>query len=90
MLEALFSNNVVWTVDNDFGYEVVDLDAPENAALLEAVPAHILRPDVYYRETGRSDVYTTEVEQRRAERDEFLRSYNVDQTIIAAVCNYSN
>jgi phosphoenolpyruvate carboxykinase (ATP) len=90
MLEALFSDTIVWKLDNDFGYEVVDLDAPENAELIAAVPTHILRPDTYYRTTGRTEIYQAEVAQRRTERDDFLSSFSVDQSIVDAVCNYTN
>ena len=38
MLEALLGQAIVWKRDPDFGYDVVDVDAPENAALVELVP----------------------------------------------------
>ena len=85
MLEALFRDQVVWVRDPDFGYEVVDLDAPENAALIEAVGADILRPDHFYARTGRSEEYRAEVAQRHADRAAFLASYDVDQNIVSAV-----
>jgi len=85
MLEALFSGSIVWKRDPDFGYDVVDLEAPENADLLEQVPAHILRPDTYYQETNRFHAYEAEVAIRHRERDEFLKSYGVDAKITNAV-----
>ena len=90
MLEALFSGSVVWKKDQDFGYEVVDLDAPENAELLKQVPAHILRPDTYYAATDRLDVYNAEVAVRHRERHEFLTSYGVDRKITSAVVDWTN
>jgi|GEM_PF-112768 len=86
MLEAMLSGAVVWTVDPDFGYEVVDVDAPENAALLERVPKAILSPRSYYAEQGRSDEYEAWVSQMTAGRRAFLTDYHVDADIIAAVC----
>ena len=44
MLEALLSEKIKWKKDPDFGYEIVDVDAPENAKLVEKVPAEILDP----------------------------------------------
>jgi hypothetical protein len=90
MLEAMFAESIVWSRDPDFDYEVVDLDAPENAELLAAVPAHILRPDVYYAQTGRLSIYRNEVATRHQERAAFLNSFNVEQRIINAVCDNSN
>jgi phosphoenolpyruvate carboxykinase (ATP) len=90
MLEALFSGNIVWTRDPDFGYEVVDLAAPENAALLEQVPSYILRPDTYYAATGRLDAYHAEVALRHRERHKFLTSYGVDPKIRDAVVRWGN
>ena len=85
MLEALISGRVVWTVDPDFGYEVVDLDAPENAALLERVPAALLRPRVLFERQGRTDEYRRWVETMHAERRAFLERYSVPAAIIDAV-----
>lgn len=86
MLEALFSGTIQWVRDPDFGYEVVDLDHPDNAALVEAVGADILRPDTYYARTGRDEVYRAEVAQRHADRRAFLARFDVGSDIIAAVC----
>jgi len=85
LLEALFTNRIVWTRDNDFGYEVVDLAAPENEALFDAVGIAILRPDVYYANTGRDAIYREEVARRHADRAHFLRSFEVDEAIVSAV-----
>jgi len=86
MLEALLSGSIVWTIDPDFGYEVVDVDAPENAALLERVPKAILSPRSFYAENGRDDEYAAWVASMHAGRREFLTSYHVDADIIEAVC----
>jgi phosphoenolpyruvate carboxykinase (ATP) len=85
MLEALFTHAIVWTQDTDFGYEVVDIEHPANAELVEKVGVEILRPDHYYRTTNRADVYAQEVQTRHAERRAFLESYGVDQSIVNAV-----
>jgi phosphoenolpyruvate carboxykinase (ATP) len=90
MLEALFSGSVVWKRDPDFGYDVVDLDAPENAEILKQVPAYILRPDSYYAATNRLDIYNAEVALRHHERHEFLTSYGVDRKITNAVVDWAN
>jgi phosphoenolpyruvate carboxykinase (ATP) len=86
MLEALLQGAVVWKRDPDFGYDVVDVDAPENAALIQAVPMAILDPRRHYAETGRADVYGDWVRRMKVERAEFLGRYAVDSSIIAAVC----
>ena len=38
MLEALLAEHIQWKIDPDFGYEIVDVDNPENASLLAKVP----------------------------------------------------
>ncbi|MCO4772702.1 MAG: phosphoenolpyruvate carboxykinase (ATP) [Deltaproteobacteria bacterium] len=86
MLEAMLGGTVVWTVDPDFGYEVVDVNAPENAALLERVPKAILSPRGFYDEAGRLDEYEAWVKNMTAGRREFLENYHVDADIIEAVC----
>ncbi|NCG19079.1 MAG: phosphoenolpyruvate carboxykinase (ATP) [Rhodobacterales bacterium] len=85
MLEALFRGTIVWTIDEDFGYQVVDAKAPENAALIELVGLDILRPDLYYRRTSRLAVYRAEVAQRNADRVRFLRKFHVADEIVNAV-----
>jgi len=87
MLEAMLSGAVKWTGDPDFGYEVVDVRAPENAGLLEKVPDEILNPRLFFERRGRTDEYKAWVEKMKQEREAFLRKYNVDETIIRAVVN---
>jgi phosphoenolpyruvate carboxykinase (ATP) len=87
MLEAMFKGGVKWKVDPDFGYEVIDADAPENAALVEKVPAEILNPRKFYEKNGRLEEYRAWVEKMKRERKEFLESYGVDQEIVVAVTN---
>lgn len=86
MLEAMFAGTVVWKIDPDFGYEIIDADAPANQALLDKVPADILEPKRYYAAQGRSAEYTEWVAQMKQERREFLQQFNVDQNIIDATC----
>jgi len=86
MLEALFSGSIHWVRDPDFGYEVVDLDHPDNQALIEEVGADILRPDTYYARTDRRSVYQAEVAARHADRRAFLEHFSVAPQIVAAVC----
>jgi phosphoenolpyruvate carboxykinase (ATP) len=85
MLEALLGGGIKWAIDPDFGYEVIDVEAPENAALLERVPKAILSPRSFYAEAGRLDEYTAWVTQMKVGRREFLASYDVDADIIEAV-----
>lgn len=85
LLEAMLCGEIAWTVDPDFGYEVVDVDAPQNAALLELVPAEILQPRRLYERTGRMDEYRSWVARMKAERRAFLESFDVAPAIIAAV-----
>lgn len=87
MLEALLSGEIVWTVDPDYGYEVVDVDAPQNAALLDKVPAEILQPRRFFERTNRMDEYKDWVERMKKERKEFLQKYAVSPAIITAVVN---
>lgn len=86
MLESLLTDSIKWTKDADFGYEVVDLDAPENAELVEKVPAEILRPALYYERNGRMDEYRNWVSGMKAARREFLEKYGVDSAIVDATC----
>lgn len=85
MLEALLAGTIEWTIDPDFGYEVVDTKHPANAALLEKVPTDILQPVHFYVREGRQNEYTKWVEQMKTERRAFLKSYDVDTAIIEAV-----
>ena len=87
MLEAMLTDQIAWKTDPDFGYEVVDVEAPANAPLLEAVPADILDPASYYARSGKAEVYRTWVRAMKAQRRTFLESYDVDEAIIAATCD---
>ncbi|MGB9823685.1 MAG: phosphoenolpyruvate carboxykinase (ATP) [Candidatus Hydrothermia bacterium] len=87
MLEALFRDQIKWTQDPDFGYLVVDIDAPENKPLLEKVPVEILRPRILYEKQGRIKEYEEWVVKIKKEREEFLRKYGVAENIIKAVLN---
>jgi phosphoenolpyruvate carboxykinase (ATP) len=84
MLEALLKGEIVWTIDPDFGYRVVDVDAPANAELLQRVPLAILSPRRWYTEQGRAAEYTAWAAKMKADRTAFLRSYSVDEAIIGA------
>jgi phosphoenolpyruvate carboxykinase (ATP) len=86
MLEALLGGEIKWKRDPDFGYEIVDVDAPENAALLDRVPAEILEPRRFFERTGRMDEYRGWVEHMNSERRHFLEKYEVEDAIIEAVC----
>lgn len=85
MLEGLMSDRVVWMRDPDFGYEVVDARAPENAWLLERVPREVLQPRAFYEKEGRLAEYRGWVDKMKAERRAFLEKYDVDPAIVAAV-----
>ncbi len=81
MLEAMIRDEITWKVDPDFGYEIVDVDAPENAKLLEKVPVEVLNPKVFYEKEGRMDEYNDWVKRMKTNRAEFLKKYNVPQEI---------
>ncbi|KIG13701.1 Phosphoenolpyruvate carboxykinase [Enhygromyxa salina] len=85
MLEAMLSGDLVWTTDPDFGYEVVDVEAPANAALLEQVPPEILQPRRFFEQAKRMPEYTDWVTSMKAERKAFLQKYEVSPAIIQAV-----
>lgn len=85
MLEALIEDKIAWTRDPDFGYEVVDLDAPENADLVEKVPAAVLQPRTWFEEQGRLDEYQAWVSAMKAQRSAFLEKFGVDAEIVSAV-----
>jgi phosphoenolpyruvate carboxykinase (ATP) len=87
MLEALLSESITWKRDPDFGYEIVDVDAPANAELVEKVPAEILEPRRYFERQGRMDIYRAWVEKMKRGRREFLEKYGVEAKIIDAVCS---
>ncbi len=86
MLEALLAGNIVWKRDPDYGYEIVDVDAPANRALLEKVPAEILEPRRFFEAKGRMDEYRAWALRMKADRRAFLEKYQIDQDIIDATC----
>ncbi len=87
MLEALLGGAIKWTIDPDFGYEIVDVDAPENAALLDCVPAEILQPRRWFMAHGREETYSSWVRTMKEGRHSFLTKYAVEPAIISAVAN---
>lgn len=87
MLEALFREQIKWTQDPDFGYLVVDINAPENKPLLEKVPVEILCPRILYEKQGRIKEYEEWVVRIKKEREEFLRKFGVAENILKAVLN---
>lgn len=84
MLEALLGNKIKWKVDPDFGYEIVDVDAPENAELLDKVPAEILEPRRFFEAHGRTSDYAAWVDEMKAARMDFLKSFEVAAPIVQA------
>lgn len=84
MLEALLSEKIKWKKDPDFGYEIVDVDAPENADLVEKVPPEILEPRRFYEARNRSDDYQQWVRHMKEARAEFLRKFEVAPSIVEA------
>ncbi len=86
MLEAMLTGEVAWKTDPDFGYEIVDVDDPRSAALLEKVPREILNPVLFFEKAGRMDEYRAWVKKMLQERREFLLKYEVAPGIIRAVC----
>ncbi|HEX9916434.1 MAG TPA: phosphoenolpyruvate carboxykinase (ATP) [candidate division Zixibacteria bacterium] len=87
MLQAMLSGNIKWKKDPDFGYEIVDVDAKENAELLKKVPKEILNPIVFFQKNGRMEEYKAWVENMKKEREAFLNKFNVDKKIVDAVVN---
>ena len=85
MLEAMISGSIKWMKDPDFGYEVVDVDAKENRALLDRVPAEILQPRRLFEANGTLGRYQEWVQRMKEERTLFLRKFDVPETIISAV-----
>jgi ATP-dependent phosphoenolpyruvate carboxykinase len=85
MLEALLSDSIKWKKDPDFGYEIVDVDAPENARLLEKVPAEILEPRRFYESRGRHADYEQWVHHMKHARKEFLEKFSVSEEIVRAI-----
>jgi phosphoenolpyruvate carboxykinase (ATP) len=87
MLEAMLSGTIKWKKDPDFGYEIVDVDAAENADLLMKVPKEILNPKTFYESRGRGDEYNTWVWKMKTEREAFLKKFSVDDSIVKTVVN---
>lgn len=85
MLEAMLAGNVKWKVDPDFGYEIVDTDAPESKELLQKVPAEILNPILFFEKAGEMDIYHNWVKTMKFKRREFLQKYKVDPKIVATI-----
>jgi phosphoenolpyruvate carboxykinase (ATP) len=86
MLEALLAGNIVWRRDPDFGYDIVDVEHPANAALVELVPAEILEPRRFFEKEGRIDEYRAWVSNMKSQRRAFLERFAVDPKIIEATC----
>ena len=87
MLEALFRNEIKWTKDPDFGYLIVDINAPENSPLLEKVPPEILQPRILFEKQGRILEYEEWVTRMKREREDFIRKYDVGEEIVKALLN---
>ncbi len=87
MLEAMLSGKIKWKPDPDFGYYIVDVDAPENRELLEKVPPEILNPVIFFEKAGRLDEYREWVRRMKKERKEFLEKYRVDPAVIKETIN---
>lgn len=88
MLEALLTDSIKWTRDPDFGYEVVDVDAPENADLVAKVPVEILQPRRFFEKEGRMDEYRSWVQRMIEERRTFLEKYKVDPKIVRSTSQH--
>ena len=87
MLEAMLKDEIKWKKDPDFGYEIVDVDAPENAKLLDKVPKEIMNPKLFYDKKGRTGEYENWVNDIKTQRETFLKKFDVDQKIVDAVVN---
>ncbi len=85
MLEALIADTIKWTRDPDFGYDVVDVDDPANASLVQMVGAEILQPRRFFEAKGRMDEYDEWVAQMKAQRAAFLRQHEVEDAIVHSV-----
>ncbi len=85
MLEALLSEAIKWKKDPDFGYEIVDVDAPENADLVGKVPAESLDPRRFYDGRGRHSDYEQWVSHMKEARTDFLKKFDVADAIVAAI-----
>jgi phosphoenolpyruvate carboxykinase (ATP) len=87
MLQAMLSGKIKWKKDPDFGYEIVDVDAKENAELLKKVPREILNPKSFFEKNGKIEEYKAWMENMKKERETFLNKFNVDKKIVDAVVN---
>jgi phosphoenolpyruvate carboxykinase (ATP) len=85
MLEALLSEKIKWKIDPDFGYEIVDVDAAENADLVGKVPAEILEPRRFYDSRGRHADYEQWVSHMKEARMDFLKKFDVSDAIVEAI-----
>ena len=85
MLEALLSEKIKWKKDPDFGYEIVDVDAAENADLVAKVPAEILDPRRFYDGRGRHTDYEQWVSHMKEARADFLKKFDVSDAIVQAI-----
>jgi phosphoenolpyruvate carboxykinase (ATP) len=85
MLEAMLADDIAWTLDPDFGYEVVDVDHPKNARLVDLVPPEILQPRRWFDGKGRLGEYSEWVSRMKSERTAYLQKFSVDEKIVNAV-----
>jgi phosphoenolpyruvate carboxykinase (ATP) len=85
MLEALISDSIKWIKDPDFGYDIVDVEAPDNTALVEAVGIDILQPRRWFAAKDRMGEYDEWVVQMKAQRVAFLRKHDVEDGIANSV-----
>jgi len=85
MLEAMLSDSIVWKIDPDFGYEIVNIDHPKNNELIAKVPLEILNPIAFYQQNKRMDEYDAWVKKMKEERVAFLEKFDVDPKIIETV-----
>ncbi len=88
MLEALLGGRIVWKRDPDFGYDIVDVDAPENRALLEKVPEGILNPVRFFKTHGRAEQYREWVDRTKEDRRVYLQKMGVEEQIVRQVHFY--
>jgi phosphoenolpyruvate carboxykinase (ATP) len=85
MLEALLADRIVWKPDPGFGYEIPDLDSPQNRELLAKVPADILNPIRFYERHNRREQYRAWVARIKEERRAFLMRMGVEEEILEQV-----
>ncbi len=88
MLEGLLGQTIVWKPDPDFGYEIVDVAAPENAGLLAKVPDEILNPLLFFARRGRMELYRQWVERIKEARREYLLRMGVEEEILRQVHHF--